>query len=198
MVDYGDRAEAVLLAVMLPDGIESKALFTMAASRFNSARKYDGVTDFSTIDTDPQFAGEEGFVVKWESGFMAKCKLTEYKRLHRLITQCSTRTIWELLRAGGDTKEITDRVPPEFSEWVNLQAVEMLTNRTMLEFEAQRLIDTRKDDFRTRKDFAAWAIQQNNPQLLFALLDGKDIKDACWKLVEPKWSTPFRKGSDEE
>jgi len=52
-------------------------------------------------------------------------------------------------------------------------------------------------EFPTRKDFAMWAKQQDNPQLLFALLDGKDISDMCWKLVEPKCATPFRKESED-
>ncbi len=41
-----------------------------------------------------------------------------------------------------------------------------------------------------------WAKQQKYPALLFAKLDGKTIGDAAWKIVEPQWSTPFRKDID--
>jgi hypothetical protein len=34
--------------------------------------------------------------------------------------------------------------------------------------------------------------KQVNTALLFGILDGRDIGDACWKLVEPKWFAPFR------
>lgn len=195
VVDYGNRSEAVLLAVMSPDGAEIPTLFD-GCTRFTKARRFDGVTDFSAIDTDPQFAGEEGFVVKWSNGFMAKCKLTEYKRLHRLITQCSTRTIWELLRAGTGIKELVDRVPVEFAEWVNQQARELKFRQSNLEDESRTLFWSRNKSW-SRKEFAEWATTHTHPGLLFALLDDKPISDTCWRTVEPKWSTPFRKETEE-
>lgn len=194
VVDYGDRKEAVLLTVMAPDCADLPELFE-SSTRFRKARRFDGLTDFAAIDRDPQFAGQEGFVVQWPDGFRAKVKLEEYKRLHRLITQCSTRTIWELLKSGGDTQEITDRVPVEFAEWVNTQAVGMLTRLTLIELGAQELFASHPSA-ETRKDFAMWAKEQENPSLLFSLLDGKSIREACWKLVEPKWATPFRQDID--
>ncbi len=154
------------------------------------------MTSFDTINSDPQFAGQEGFVVRWQSGFRAKVKLEEYKRLHRLITQCSTRTIWEMLKTGAGIQELIDRVPDEFAAWVREKSTEIEQVKCLAEFEAHRLIDINRDRFPVRKDFAMWAKEQRNPALLFALLDGKDITEACWKLAEPKWSTPFRKDID--
>lgn len=196
VVDYGDRKEAVLLAVMSPDGVDIPILFD-ACERFRKAQRFDGMKDFDAINSDPQFAGQEGFVVQWSGGFRAKVKLEEYKRLHRLITQCSTRTIWELLRSGYGTKELLDRVPPEFAEWVTGTtaalngAFESVSMAAVNAFNAVHI-----EGFPTRKDFAMWATKQPNHSLLFSLLDGKDITDACWKLAEPKWATPFRKEVD--
>ena len=195
VVDYGKRSEAVLLAVMSPDGREIPCLFD-GCSRFTKARRFDGVTDFSVIDSDPQLAGEEGFVVKWANGFMAKCKLAEYKRLHRLITQCSTRTIWELLRAGSGVQELVDRVPGEFAEWVTNTATEIQNihdvNSIYAYYQFSNYGTGSPGAEFSRKEFAMWAKRQPHPQLLFALFDGKDISDMCWKLAEPKWTTPFR------
>lgn len=197
VVDYGQRAEAVLLAVMAPDGTELPEVFE-ASTRFTKARRFDAIADFSIVNSDPRFAGEEGFVVKWESGLMAKIKADEYSRLHRLVTGCSNRTIWELLRTGKGIGEIVERVPAEFAEWVNKTADELAANRAAVEAAARAAFATAQGaGFATRKEFAEWARKQTNPSLLFCLLDGKDIDDACWKLVEPKWFAPFRKDDGE-
>jgi RNA ligase len=195
VVDYGNRKEGVLLAVMSPDGVYLPALFE-SSTRFRKARRFDGMTGFDTINADPQFAGAEGFVVQWANGFLAKVKLDEYKRLHRLITQCSTRTIWELIKSGAGIQELVDRVPEEFATWVREKATEIEQAKCMAEFHAYRLMEVNKDLYGTRKEFAMWAKEQRNPALLFSLLDGKDITEACWKLAEPQWATPFRRESD--
>ena len=193
VVDYGNRAEAVLLAVMSDDGVDLWNLFDRC-QRFPKARRYD-LTEFSQVSDDPRFAGQEGFVVQWENGFRAKVKLAEYKRLHRLITQCSTRTIWEMMRAGNDTQELLDRVPEEFAEWVRTQidtlnsATREIRERTDVDFAAG-------SPYTSRKDFAAYAKQTAYPGILFRMLDGKDIMGTIWKLVEPAWATPFRRDVD--
>src|SRR5579872_2062985 len=126
VVDYGKTEDAILLAVTSPDGVDLWEQFD-ACERFHKARRFDALKDFRAVNDDPQFAGQEGFVVQWESGFRAKVKLEEYKRLHRLITQCSTRTIWELLRSGNGVQELLDRVPAEFSQWVEVQTSQLMT-----------------------------------------------------------------------
>lgn len=194
VVDYGDRKEGVLLAVMSPDGVDLQVLFN-GGKKFRKARKFDGMTAFDSINSDPQFAGTEGFVVQFESGFRCKVKLEEYKRLHRLITQCSTRTIWELLKVGTGIQELLDRVPEEFAEWVRAQAGGIRAAAESYRDNADTLFGGRPA-CETRKDFAMWAKGQHNQSLLFLLLDGRDITEACWKLAEPKWSTPFRKDID--
>lgn len=194
VVDYGDTKEAFLLAVMAPDGVDLSVVFAIT-ERFRKARRFDGITDFGVVNADPQFAGQEGFVVQWESGLRAKIKAEEYKRLHRLITQCSTRTIWEMLRTGQSTDELLDRVPADFKQWATSQINAIRLNYATVKAEAGSAF-LEAPDWKTRKDFALWAKQQPNPGLLFSLLDGKDITDACWKLVEPKWATPFRTDID--
>lgn len=190
VVDYGRRTEGVLLSILGPDAVDLAQVFD-SCTRFTKAKRFNGLKDFDNINSD-QFAGQEGFVVQWPCGFRAKVKIDEYKRLHRLITSCSTRTIWDLLRVGKGVSEITERVPAEFAEWVNHQVMLLksafsgIVNNTIAEFSRHEPSD--------RKSFATWALQQKNPPLMFALLDGKDITDQIWKLVEPIWATPFGGG----
>lgn len=193
VVDYGDTQDAVLLSIMSEDGVDLWNLFERC-DRFTKAQRFD-LSDFAAINTDPAYAGQEGFVVQWASGFRAKLKLEEYKRLHRLITQCSTRTIWELLRVGKDTQELIDRVPDEFAAWVHGQINGMNDARVAVAGAAQVAFELAPRDG-SRKEFAEYAKQCNHPSLLFALLDAKDITEATWKIVEPKWATPFRKDID--
>lgn len=148
-------------------------------------------TDVGQQAPDPASGTTEGLVLLYANGLRVKIKLEEYCRLHRLITQCSTRTIWELLRSGKETAELIERVPAEFGDWVKTQIRE-LTERH------NGLLDWAHGKFQaapqgvSRKEFAEYAKQQDEPSLLFALLDAKPIEDMCWKLCEPKWATPFR------
>ncbi len=194
VVDYGDRKEAVLLGVMSPDCVDLWDLFE-SSTRFRKAQRFDGLADFSTINSDPKYAGSEGFVVQYESGFRMKVKLDEYCRLHRLITQCSTRTIWELLRAGTGIQELIDRVPAEFAEWVNATAGDLIQKHTFISADCTTaFLEMSWED---RKDYARQVTGKPYANVMFAKLDGKLTDDMIWRMVEPAWATPFR-GNIEE
>jgi RNA ligase len=60
----------------------------------------------------------EGFVIRFESGFRVKLKFTEYVRLHKILTNFTSRDIWESLREKRKIEEILDNVPDEFYQWV--------------------------------------------------------------------------------
>ena len=188
VVDYGDRRDMPLLAVLDAHGEHHPAFGEWSASK---ARCFDGLTELDKL-SEIATPGEEGFVIRWSSGFMAKVKFLEYKRLHRLITQCSTRTIWELLRTGKDTSELLERVPADFQSWAREQINGMEERHNYLTGWARTQFVAIESAGQSRKEFAETAKIQEHPSLLFALLDGKPIDDMVWKLVEPKWSTPFR------
>lgn len=187
VVDYGDRRDMPLLAVLDAEGNDHPAFNEWPASK---ARHFEGLTELNTL-ASLAYPGEEGFVVRWASGFRAKVKFEEYKRLHRLITSCSTRTIWDLLRNGKDTTELLERVPSEFGQWVRDQIRELTEHHNGLMDSAHGCFASAPKEG-TRKEFADYAKQQQNPGLLFLLYDKRQIEEQSWKLVEPKWATPFR------
>lgn len=195
VVDYGNRAEMVLLGVIRNStGLLMQDIFDFTTA-FSKAKRFDGIKDHGQI---PEIPGEEGFVVRWRSGFLAKVKFAEYKRLHRLITQCSTRTIWEFLRDGKSFDELMDRVPEDFKEWATTQITGLNRDFALIRSEAQELFESAPVSVgNSRKEFAEWAKQTKYPSLLFAQLDGKSLDSMIWKMVEPQWSTPFRCGGDE-
>lgn len=193
VVDYGERAGVYLLAVLRRDGSDDEERYH--AAKFPTAQRFDGIKDFAIVNSDPAFAGQEGFVVRWASGFRAKVKAEEYKRIHRLITQCSTRTIWEMLRSGTSTAELIDRVPADFQVWVKAQ-IETLQS-AFADVLARAEADFRDIGPReSRKDFALEARTRKNNNLLFSMLDQKPLDDAIWKIIEPQWAVPFRRDID--
>ncbi len=192
VVDYGAREELVLLDVLDSDGMHCEDRFRTAP--FRRAAQIDAV-DLEALMTQPD-QGQEGFVVKWRSGFMAKLKFDEYKRLHWLLTQCNTRTIWERLRAGSGTQELLDRVPADFAEWVTAQIAVLREQFETISVASRSAFHAAAGRFESRKDFAMWAKEQPNPALLFSLLDGKSIDDNVWRLIEPKWVTAFKKDTE--
>ncbi len=141
----------------------------------------------------------EGFVLRFDDRHRhvrMKVKLSEYIRLHRLVTGVSNKSIWEALRAGSTLDELLDRVPDEFYDWVRQEQSRQLA-------EHQRQLAAARARFEElvaslphgwgRKEFAMAAQRQDKAELLFLLLDGKDITDRVWRALEPEYSRPFKR-----
>ncbi|RST07738.1 polynucleotide kinase [Streptomyces sp. WAC07149] len=110
VVDYGDRRDLVLLAAFGPDGTEVP--LAEAAGHWQGigsvvkvwpAMPLDellALADSNTLPGGGSAAGTdaEGFVLRFASGVRAKAKLSEYVRLHKLLTGVNERDIW---RAHG-------------------------------------------------------------------------------------------------
>ena len=80
---------------------------------FKLAKKYDGVSDYTTLK-DLIKSNEEGFVVRFSNGDRMKIKGVEYLRLHKIMTNVSTTSVWDILSSGDDINEILKDVPDEF------------------------------------------------------------------------------------
>jgi RNA ligase len=156
------------------------------------AKKYDP-TDFETLKSLSR-DNAEGFVVLYpKSGFRLKLKFEEYKRLHRIVTHVTPRSIWEALSNGDDLSEVLDRVPDEFFEWVKGWQQKLETSFKEKEQEAQMVADKVKE-LPTRKDQALWLKDNASTQssLVFSMLDGKDYKKTIWRELKPKAEDSFK------
>ena len=114
VVDYGNLEDLILIATI--DNKTGKDL-SIIDTGFTPVKRYYDINDL-TILKSMENDTDEGFVVKFKNGFRIKVKFDEYKRLHRILTNVSTRNIWEYLKEGKGLNEIIDRVPDEFYEWV--------------------------------------------------------------------------------
>jgi RNA ligase len=195
VVNYGQRAELVLLAVI---DIETGADLPLPSWGGATARQFDAATIDSLLAMvdDPQ--NFEGFVLRFPStGQRVKVKLDEYVRLHRILTSCSSRTIWEALSSGTGLGDILDHVPDEFYRWVREQAAEIQGRYDAILQSCIRLSADDRVNPADRKATAAFFTQQAHPPVLFKMLDGKDASPLIWKAVRPEFERPFVAGPDE-
>lgn len=135
----------------------------------------------------------EGYVLYFNDGFKLKVKFEEYKRLHRIVTGLNVRSIWEMLANEQSFEEILKDVPDEFFKWLTNCVEKLLSEYKCIELVATNdyLSLARYQDI-SRKDFAIEATKTKYPQLMFAMLDGKDIKPMIWKLIKPSGDLRFK------
>lgn len=123
VIDYKGRIELVLLArIHTESGIE----MPLQPTPFPVPKTYSCNSPAELVALGNREAeDEEGYVWYWpHNGFRVKFKFQEYCRLHRLVTQTTARSIWDVLRTGRPMSELLERVPDEFYSWVKEKSKE--------------------------------------------------------------------------
>lgn len=136
---------------------------------------------------------EEGFVIRMpETNFRFKIKFEEYKRLHKIVTGVSTKSIWETLKAGQGLEEILDNVPDEFNKFVQ-NTVDRLNEKFEELERAIKLGYLEVSNFPTRKDQALFILEHYKDVApgIFNMIDGEDYTGYIWDKIEPKFYSPF-------
>ncbi|MEI6330865.1 MAG: T4 RnlA family RNA ligase [Pseudanabaena sp. ELA645] len=192
VVDYGEYQALVLLAVIeTASGLE-RPLESFAHLGFPIAKKYDGLKDLEAIALLNE-QNQEGFVIRFASGLRLKFKFADYVKLHRVLTQVTSKVIWEMLRDKTAFEDILERVPDEFYNWVK-------ETKDSLIAQYQQIEDAAKSDFERivamvdrsdRKELAKHFLTCQNHSILFSLLDGKDYSDYIWRSIKPAHEKPF-------
>lgn len=194
VVDYGGAKTLILLAVIetstgkenfYPDA-EAEILGFQCAQRksFDSVLKIVEACD--TLD-----GNDEGFVLHYENGLRVKIKGREYVRLHKLLTEFSSISIWECLRDGTDIEELLERVPDEFYEWVRkirqeLNIEFMFRHRKAFRFVAELIGYNRKEQAAQIKK-----LSKELQPICFSILNYKNPAPIIWKQLRPKYEKPF-------
>ena len=183
VLDYG--AEEVLVLLGMVETATGKEL-PLSDIGFPVVKKYNGLNDLHQLKA-LAFDNKEGFVVKFTNNFRLKVKFEEYVRIHRIMTQVSSVTIWENLMAKASFNEILECVPDEFYQWVEI-------TKAKLEKEYATIANIAKNDYKeltTRKETALYFQTCQYPKILFLMLDGKDYSETIWRYVRPKYERPF-------
>jgi len=183
VVNYGGTRDIILLNIMDKMGND----LPMEDIGFPIVKKHNGILDFSALK-NLNIDNEEGFVIRFKSGFRMKIKFEEYVRLHRILTNISSRHIWEYLKDNLPMDEILERVPDEFYDWVK-NVKSNLENEYKL-IELQSIKDFKLFD--NRKDAAEYYKTCDNPGILFNMLDNRDYSKYIWKLIKPTYEKPFK------
>jgi RNA ligase len=164
---------------------------------FKFVKKFDGIKDYSTLKEIIK-DDEEGFVIRFQSGFRMKIKGSEYVRLHKILTNISNRDIWECLKDKKPLDEIIEKVPDEFYDWVKETKENFENKFQKIKEEYESLYNSilNSNEIFSRKDFASKAINSNFPSILFSMYDNRPYDQIIWKILYPDYSKPFKKNND--
>lgn len=185
VVDYGEEEYLVLLAMI---EIETGIDLPLDDIGFPVVKKYEGINDINALRLLAE-DNKEGFVIKYSDGYRLKVKFEEYVRLHRIITQISSITIWEYLKMNQPMDEIIDQVPDEFYNWIKKTKIELETQYEIIEQRAR----TEMKSFDTRKEAAVYIMSCQYPKIMFDMMDERDYSKSIWKMLRPVFERPFDK-----
>lgn len=194
VVDYGNREDLILLAIInTADGQEVN---------YNEMKEWAQEHKLSVVDSiqNPsieelkqlQVPNKEGFVIKFTNGLRLKIKMSDYVRLHAIITESSTLSIWKALKAGQDLNSILTNVPDEFYQWAST-TITTLEKSRMLWLRSVAIAYESIKNINDRKEFAKKALESVNSSALFLMRDGKSLEEMSWDAVRPQYERPFFK-----
>ena len=202
VVDYGNVEKLVLLGMIhTATGKETgyEDLVEIADSlNVDVIKEYHDIPIFGISTNDKNGFqnvkytikdNEEGRVVVFKNGFRMKIKGDEYVRLHYIITNFSSRKIWEICRTNGNLEDFLVDVPDEFYNWAkttynDLQG-EFKKIKDQVEVEYWDLID--------RKEYAEKIKDNKIKHLLFKRLTSYSTRldDNIWDMLYPEYFNPF-------
>ena len=192
VVDYGEKPKLTLLgAIRTDDGDDASwdVLKGIAdGAKCDVVKKYDGISDYSTLKG---MIGNnaEGFVIRFSNGDRMKIKGEEYLRLHKIMTEVSTKSVWEILSNGDDMEGLLKDVPDEFYSKIKEYETALVRDFNMIkrEYELIYAIINTPERIIDRALFASYAKQYKYPSILFAMLNGKKVEPIIWKIIQPEF-----------
>lgn len=197
VVDYADEQQLILLAVVENSTGEEWSYPVMEA--FCNSYGIDLVPCYGhkqLEEIEDEGGNREGFVLKTQNNFRVKVKFKEYVRLHRILTECSSYTIWDLLRTGQGLEEVLDRVPDEFYNWVRKMERDLNRHYSCIATYCRVYLSdipslTESKERGIIAEVAELIKSSRYPSVIFAMWRGKDYKDIIWKLCKPEYEKPF-------
>lgn len=192
VVDYGEKPNLTLLgAIRTDDGDEAswEILKGIAdGANCDVVKKYDGIADYSKLK-DVIEKNREGFVIRFSNGDRMKIKGEEYLRLHKIMTEVSTKSVWEILSNGDDMEGLLKDVPDEFYSKIKEYEIALVREFNMIkrEYELIYAIINTPERIIDRALFASYAKQYKYPSILFAMLNGKRVEPIIWKIIQPEF-----------
>lgn len=175
VVDYGDREELVLLAIIeTATGKEiplPETFPTPIVKRYNF-KEFGEILKIQDND-------REGFVVRFTDGSRVKIKFENYVKLHRLIMGFRIEDFIDSLEKN-DIEAVIDKLPDEWYDKLVLTKEYILS--LYMEIEKKCLLEFKS--FPTRKECAEYFNKCSYPSILFFMLDNRPYKELIWKILK--------------
>lgn len=192
VVDYGEKPNLTLLGAIRTETGEEASWEILKGiaegANCDVVKKYDSIADYSTLK-GMVGNNEEGFVIRFSNGDRMKIKGEEYLRLHKIMTEVSTKSVWEILSNGDNMEGLLNDVPDEFYKKIKEYEISLINEFIEIRDDAISKcasIAVRVPD-NDRKSFAELAKEYQYPNLLFLLLEGRDVSQAIWKIIQPEF-----------
>jgi RNA ligase len=184
IVDYGDREELVLLAVI--DTETGAEIFDYEDIGFQKLKTFN----FNSFDDvlalkERGMSNAEGVVVRFKSGFRLKVKFEEYMRLHSIMLGMTATKVWNYLMKGNDMTKLYSIATEEQRHWLEQTEKRLLSDYNAIK---QQVVDefNALPKYESQKDAAKYIVGRKNEAFLFALLNGKPLEKMLWKYIKPE------------
>lgn len=189
VVNYGDMDDIVLLG-----GVHKEYGHYFGPTEIKSVYGWSGpVTEVWKFDSFvdalsfPDREGKEGVVIR-SGRNIVKLKQADYVELHRIVTNLSPKTIWEMMGEGKTVADICAGIPDEFHKYVEDIGNTLLEQASEIKYEAlidynNVVMEAGKSD---RRAFAQRAVKSKYRALLFQMFDERPVTHSIWKMVKPR------------
>ena len=201
VVDYGDTEKLVVLGAYNNETGKEVEVDEMVNEGWEVVMKYKTWGEGYDLLKEEISKDKEGYVIRFSGGMRMKIKGTEYVRLHRILTNFSTKDIWELLKNGEALEPFLERVPDEFDDWVKRTAMNLRYSFYSIDERAGKLHDgfrygkyNDKEVEPTKKEFAEYVKQfpKELSAVMFKMWDKQPYDHIIWSMIKPKYEKPFR------
>jgi RNA ligase len=201
VVDYGDVEKLVVLGAYNNETGKEVVVDEMINEGWEVVMKYKTWGEGYDLLKEEISKDKEGYVIRFSGGMRMKIKGAEYVRLHRILTNFSTKDIWELLKNGETLEPFLERVPDEFDKWVKAVVMNLRYSFYSIDERAGKLHDgfrygkfNDKEVEPTKKEFAEYVKQfpLELSAVMFKMWDKKPYDYIIWNMLKPKYEKPFK------
>lgn len=183
VLDYGDRDEIAFFGSVEVETGRFIPDWDLEPPEFR-----EGWTLRDVLSLPPR-PNAEGYVIWFDEFNAIKWKQDDYLALHRIVSNLTEKEVWRQLKAGT-FEGFVAALPDEFHQWATDTAQPLQIEASSIEnrvFVWHRILVA--EGYETRKEQAQWVMENVDAYyrgLVFGLLDGRDISEGIWKLLEPK------------
>ena len=205
VVDYGDTEKLVVLGAYNNETGKEVEVDEMVNEGWEVVMRYKTWGEGYDLLKEEISKDKEGYVIRFSGGMRMKIKGTEYVRLHRILTNFSTKDIWELLKNGEALEPFLERVPDEFDDWVKRTAMNLRYSFHSIDERAGKYHDSfrygkynDKEVEPTKKEFAEYVKQfpVELAAVMFKMWDKRPYDYIIWNMIKPKYEKPFRNNDE--